>query len=306
MFNAGMRYEGVRSYMRGIKATLSHLLFIVFLAFVGSSCNLVNPTEITPTYIHIDSFTFTRNPALPSWVSNSHQITSVWVYYNNNPIGVFDLPVTFPVMAVGNGKLTFTPGIMIGGLNSFNAPYPFYQPDTLTIAAQPGKVINYVPSTHYYSTVAVKSISDFEFGAPNFMLLSGSVELNVTNIDSNVFEGEGAGEMLFSLPADTLSEDSSIRALPIPLNVDAYVELNYKNSVPFSFGLRSNLASYTYGRYIYGAFASDHWQKFYIPVKDFVANYKGDNFNFLIKATLPAGQASGRVLLDNIQLVYFE
>ena len=116
---------------------------MLILSLFWLSCN-TNLNKQAPTYIHIDSFKFVANPAIKS-LTLSHQINIAWVYYNNNPVGVFDLPAIIPVLANGTGVLSVVPAIIIDGQNNLTGQYPFYQTDTFTFTSQPGKIIsNYV------------------------------------------------------------------------------------------------------------------------------------------------------------------
>ena len=281
----------------------TQLRYIVFLFSCGlfwQGCNVINPHEQTPTYIHIDSFNFLPNPSVLN-VSLSHNITCVWVYYNNQNVGVFDLPATFPVMATGTGTLEMFPGIAVGGLNDILAVYPFYEPDTFTFTAQPGKIINHKASTRYYSAAKVHMISDFNFGT-NFKLDGGNIPIIVDTNSADVFEGSGSGLINLTIPGVDSSIDS-ITIGPIPAS-SAFIEFNYKNTIPFYVGMQSNLTSGISSApyYLTGIYPSDHWQKFYLNVQDFAAQYPGSTYNLYIKASLTSG-TSGRVLLDNVQLI---
>ena len=284
--------------MTGIYTTSRYLLLIVILGFAGGSCTKKD-TSLIPTYVHIDSFAFNPVASLPADVANTHQINSVWAFYNNSPIGVFDLPANIPVITNGNGKLTLRPGISVSGLNNFLATYPFYTSDTSTLIPQPGKTITYLPTTSYYTSTKFSFISKFEPSTgTRFKLVSGSVPMTIN--------GDKNGVITLTAPNDTLSEDSSYAQFAIPLNKDAYIEFDYKCTVPFAVGLRANLASIYTIYYLAGIYPSDHWQKFYLSVKDFEAQYQATNYSFYIKTALPAGETTGTVMIDNIQLVYFD
>src|SRR5947208_2212519 len=126
---------------------LAFLLFCAMLPWWG--CNVINPHEPTPTYVHIDSFHFVANPTYVG-TTISHKITTVWAYYNNNPIGEFDLPCTIPVVTNGEtGTLELAPGILINGLNSSLTAYPFYTLDTFRLPTMPGKIVNHTPVTEF-------------------------------------------------------------------------------------------------------------------------------------------------------------
>jgi hypothetical protein len=284
---------------------LKYLIFLFSCGLFWQGCNVINPHEQTPTYIHIDSFQFVNNASLVHSLTASHQINIAWVYYNNSPVGVFDLPATIPVIARGTGTLEIFPGVVINGQNNLTGVYPFYVPDTsLTFTAQPGKIINYTPKTKFYTTTKIFQISDFS-GNTNFALASGNIPIVSVSADSLSFEGR-SGMISLIVPGIDSSEDSSIYRFPIPRG-NAFIEFDYKCSIPFYVGLQSNLASEFYQKYyLAGIYPSSNnqWQKFYLSVSNFVAQYTGDTYNLYIKASIPSGPA-GKVLLDNIQLVTF-
>src|SRR5690348_12276879 len=97
MFRKVLRLLIIRNQLLMLRNSTIACILLVLLGMSMQNCNTINPRETTPTYIHIDSFR--TKPGF------SHKITAVWVYYNNSPVGVFDLPATIPVMASGTGKL---------------------------------------------------------------------------------------------------------------------------------------------------------------------------------------------------------
>ena len=287
-------------------------IYVGLLVFFGcfmlliSGCNLINPHENTPTYIHVDSFIFTTTPNLN--ISTSHSITSVYAYYNNVNIGTFDLPCTIPIMATGTGTLELAPAIIQDGLNSLVSLYPYYTSDDYSFTAQPGKIINHNPTTHYYPGTKKTTISEFAFGNTNFSLVKGNRPMfAVYNKDSLVFEGDASGEIVLQAVGDS-SVDSSKIQFAIPLNQNqVYIEFDYKSTIPFYVGLGANLSSYvtTDPYYLAGISPIDHWQKFYFQVTDFAGRALATSYTLYIKAVLGTGQTNGRLLIDNIQLVTF-
>ncbi len=273
-----------------------------FLLFMHG-CNIINPAEQTPTYIHVDSFLFDKNSAIAN-ISTSHQITNMWVYYNGANVGSFDLPATIPIITNGNdsGTLEIAPGIVVDGLNDLLATYPFYTISTQRIKPQPGKILNILPETGYYNTIHPQVVAAFN-GTTGFVQWMGK-PIQTTYADSLVFEGLGSGMILLTDPGDS-SIDSSSGSWPIPQGV-AYLEFNYKTNIQFYVGMQTSaygLSTSPY--YLVGVSPSDHWQKFYMNMADFVANFPGNTYNFYIKASLPPGQATGKVLIDNVQILHF-
>lgn len=278
------------------------LLFCCSLLEQG--CNIINPKEQTPTYIHIDSFIFQPNPLLVN-ISSSHYINSVFAYYNNNLIGEFDLPVTFPVITNGQGTLELSPSIPVDGRNDVLLDYPFYKIDTSTLTPQPGKIIHYTPSTSFFTSIKYTIISNFDYGLTNFSKWQGNISMINVSADSLRFQGGGSGAIYLNAVGDS-SIDSTIFSYPIPLQ-NAFIEFDYKSSIPFYVGLQANLSSLVSSdpNFLSGISPSDHWQKFYLKVSEFAQQAQGTSYTFYIKAVLGSGQTSGRLLIDNIQLVTF-
>ncbi len=269
--------------------------FTAFTALLFSlGCNVINPAETVPTYIHIDSFQFEE--------ADLEDINCAWVYYNNNPIGAFDLPATIPVPATGSGKLEIKPGIAVNGRNERPLVYPFYTFDEYTFAAQPGKIITHIPKTKYFSTIKTYNISDFEAGITKFGKFSGTVGI-VAITDSRKYEGTGSGAIILSSPADS-SIDSTITSFPISHGA-AFIEFVYKSDIPFALGMKAYSNGYTHQEYKAGVGASPTWRKFYFNVTGFVSDYPADKYDLFIKATLSSGQTQGQLLIDNIKLITF-
>ncbi|MCW3123407.1 MAG: hypothetical protein JWQ38_2899 [Flavipsychrobacter sp.] len=276
------------------------VIIAVVCGLIWQSCKVIDPKERTPTYFHIDSFVF--NTCLPG-LNTLHKITAVAVFYNNAPVGFFDLPANVPILANATGQMSVAPAIFINGLSSLTSVYPFYQFDTSTITSQPGKVVTYLPKTCYYPTTKVKYISRFD-GAPGFVRVAGNKDLLTTTNPDLEFEG-GTGIITLSALGDS-SVNSTNTTFPIPSG-SAFIEITYKSTIPFYIGLQAKLGSVVSSEpyYLAGINPSSTWTKFYLNVADFHGQYQGTDYNFYLKAVLADGQTSGQLLIDNIQLVTF-
>ncbi|MCF8448300.1 MAG: hypothetical protein K9G49_00400 [Taibaiella sp.] len=277
-------------YLRFIYTSI---LLSLLVSFEG--CNIINPAEKTPTYIRIDSFSFEGN--------QSHKITNVWVYYNNNPVGAFDLPATIPILASGNGSVQFAPGIPINGRNERPVAYPFYTIDTLSLADQPGKIIYHTPKTGYFDSAKINFISQFESGITKFSNKAGTTSLMAVNADSLVFNGSGTGAVYLNA-VDDYSLDSTSAGFSINTGA-SFIEFDYKSTIPFELSMRASIGTLYAYKDITGVNPSSTWQKFYMNVTSTVSEYPGGTYHLFIKTKLLSGQTSGRLLIDNIKLVTF-
>lgn len=289
--------------------TVFRLFSLAFLwvGMLGSTaCNIVNPAESVPTYIIIDSVRL--NPTLAEkHGSVSHKITDVWVYYNLQLLGAFELPAKVPVLANGKGQLQILAGIWDNGLSGTRTKYPFYTVDTFTFNATPGKSIAYTPNFYYRTAdqpVIRYVVENFEQGN-SFMPLAGDTSLIRTNAINEVYEGTWSGKM-YMRDTDKTAQCITSQDFPLPASRDAYLELNYKNDVSFDVRLEVFWNGSTIRSDIISLRERSTWNKVYLRLGGFASTYQNGKFKFYLRSTLPPGKTEGTILLDNFKVIYFE
>lgn len=283
------------------------LLIALILVLTASACNVINKAEPVPTYVKIDSVILDiDNPSVQG--TSSHNITSVWMYYNNNPVGIFDIPCNVPVITEGTeGTLSIIPGITLNGLVDLQPQYSFFTFDTLKLKSNPGGTINFTPVVQYTAAAKFPYKEDFEVGnsfIPFTPELTDDTSIHRINDKSMVFEGGGSGYISLSTEFP-YSESISNTGFPIAVG-EAYLEINYKCNVPFEVGLYNTLNSgIDVYEYIMGVKATDTWKKIYIDLATYRGKNPGNNYKLMIKAGLNEGSTSGYVLLDNVKVVTY-
>ncbi|MES2398217.1 MAG: hypothetical protein V4549_19535, partial [Bacteroidota bacterium] len=116
------------------------LLFLsIFIVTTFISCELYNPAEPIPAYIRIDKIDLAT---IPGQGTDSHKITDAWVYIDEQLIGCFELPATFPVLYEGSHQVKIAPGIKVNGIAATRSPYPFFNPNTQVVSFQKGATVN--------------------------------------------------------------------------------------------------------------------------------------------------------------------
>lgn len=276
---------------------------IALLLGFASSCNIINPVEVVPTYVEVDSFGFQGNPSITG--SNSHRITSVFAFLNNQSIGVYDLPATFPIIMDKKATLMLVAGVNYNGMRSYQVQYPFYASDTITLepnnASGATKVV--VPTVRYSPSVKFSYMQDFEnyFASP--FVNAGS--------DTGITVGTG-GEALegkFGLISINSSRDSSVNitrdGFAMPFNADLYLEMDYKSNIPVTIGLQTVINGDVQRSYILGLNPRDTWGKVYIDLRTFASTYQGDIYNLLLRAVRTSDVSEGKVMIDNLKIVHF-
>lgn len=277
-----------------------NLFFVTIIWWSVQGCNIVNPPEDIPTYIHIDSFTF-NNPDPLRTGSASHAIGSVWVYYNNSSIGVFDLPADVPVIAKGRGALQIAPGVTQNGLQSYQGAYPYYLMDTFAFDAAPTQTFHHKPQTQYIQSALFPWMEDFETASKFTPLTTDGI--NIIPVDgSDPYMGTKYG--LISLPnAGDSTEVISQIAFDKPSSA-TFCELDYKSDVTVYMGLVAVTSTTAYSPYYIIALKPNaEWKKIYINLATYMGNNPALKYYVVLKAALPAGQQSGYAAFDNIKIV---
>ena len=186
----------------------SVMLGFLFLAMTASSCNKFEGSQTGPSYIHFESIEVDSLTDYFVYGANTSKITDAWVYVDDNPIGCYELPSTFPVLKKGPHKVSIYGGIKVDGRSPARDRYPFYRPriyQNLNLVED--SIINLNPSLTYYPIgegVNVAWMEDFE--NTNSLLSYGSSDTSMVR-----FTGSGAwhsANSFFSgkveLPPDTM------------------------------------------------------------------------------------------------------
>ncbi len=297
--------------MRRMTTRLTCVLSVFVCGFFLYGCNIINPKEKIPTYLHIDSFQFKPTSTLPG-VTLSHRVNSVFVFYNNNTVGAFDLPCTIPIVTdkeSGTGTIQIAPTIAINGMNDVMGIYPFYRYDTFTFNIQPGKIINRVPQSSFYPATKVINIANFENANTGFFLWLGNKKIDRVTDPAEVFEGTGSGCINISAVGDSSIDSSTLSTqLTMTPGEPSFIEFNYKSDIPFTIGLQPIGSALGPLNPIFGQgmiAPSSTWKKFYYNAQTLVNTYEATSYVFYIKASYSSANAAGKVWFDNIQLVKF-
>ena len=165
------------------------LSFGFFATLLLSSCELYNPAEPIPAYIHIEKFNLTTDYITEG--TNSHKITDAWVYVDDQLIGCFELPATFPVITEGTHKVKIIAGIKVNGIASNRGQYPFYNPYEQDVNFEIGKAITLSPTVTYKSSTTFAFLEDFNVSSLTLQTtqFSDSTIQEVVSPDPTVFEG---------------------------------------------------------------------------------------------------------------------
>jgi hypothetical protein len=278
--------------------------FLFVSLFFLTSCDFFDPQEKIPAYIHIESFNFTTSSEQGSSSSN---ITDAWVYVDDQLIGAFELPVTFPVLFEGTHTIKVKPGIKLNGISESRVINPFYTAYTTTINLIPDSVINLTPNSTYYPSVIFKWKEAFEDGGISLEKTTRSdTTLEKTSDITKVFEGDYSGKINVDDTRDFFEcKTSASYDLP-QTGSSVFLELNYKNDIPFSVGVFANATGTSIQHELLVLNPTNTWKKIYINLTGRVSEESdADSFQIFFGCQKPANVANGEILLDNIKLIHY-
>lgn len=286
---------------------MKKIYLLILFPFVFGGCK----KDTTPSWLVINEVDFTTNEATEG--VNSHAIEDVWVYMDNQPIGVFDLPAKIPLLAEGEHDFIIYAGIRINGINATRTKYPFYKKfeTTLNLTKEQETVI--IPSFTYKSNTQFALLEDFEDVGIDFYKDPYS-DTNIVNITATQYPtivkyGNSCGAIYLS-EIDSICKIATSANLDLPKVEDVYVEIDYMNSNSLLFStIRENQAgSIEDPLVIMNPQEGElEWKKIYIDIKENVSfDANATSYEIVLTSALDNNLSNGVVYLDNIKVLRYE
>lgn len=229
--------------------------------------------------------------------STSHKITDVWIYVNDELQGVYELPVTIPILATGNTKITFSPGILANGISTTRVQYPFYTDTTMLLDLVTGKTDTVLPAITYRSDQFFKLNEDFENGN-EFSNLQRVLDAALA------FEGNACGKII----ADTSRIVRVLTTNKIEVNPEfgsvLFMELNYKSTHPIQAGIIAETdgqGSVVIPKVVIPAQAN--WNKIYLNFTPEINGTVANRFRFFIQIDASGTTDAIEIYLDNVKIL---
>lgn len=289
----------MRCYTNMFKRLL--YLFSFCVTFFYVSCNKQKLKSPQASFLVVDSpqlITSTNQGA------NSHKITDMWLYVNDNFEGIFPVGSVMPIVASGNAEVVLFPGIKNNGIAATRLPYTFYGQVKFNMPVEAGKTYTYTPYFEYLSGINFKYTEDFDGGGPGISF-SGVGSTTCTTIsDPNKVYGSVGKSLLMTMddanPIGEIRSTSSIYGLPAG-GSPVYLELNYKSNQPFQVGV---IGGGTDQRQVITINPSDEWNKIYVQLTTALSTSPTyTNYKLYVKATKAA--SSPEIYLDNFKVISF-
>ncbi len=293
----------------------------LLLLLLAAACDIINPDEDIPVTLLIEDVSVQTTAGQGS---NSHKITNVWIFIDDNLLGAFPLPAKVPILENGSHKLGIRAGVNINAIASAPDFYPFYAEDVHTIDFVPGEEVTIAPVFKYVDDAVFQLVEDFEGVNHAFSFDRDNNDDTFFDIvDDGAFEGSSGRARLTN--QDSLVWAASNLINTIPVGGRMFIEIDYKNDVALAMGL---LGYGSTGQLLYtdfdqnpntftadswGVQAKDVWNKAYFDIEVNVEMMRAlpdvveyelsllSIFNSGAQDTL----SQADVYVDNIKLLHF-
>jgi hypothetical protein len=282
------------------------ILFVPALLGIMASCELINPEESIPSYIHIDSLSV-NTASNPEYGSSSSKITDAWIYIDDNIAGAFELPATIPLLFSGKHKVTIKAGIKVNGISGTRAVYPFYETYTASVNLVPDSMITINPVLNYNSYTVFEWKESFEDGGISLDPTAFSdTTIDKTSDPSKVFEGSFSGIIHLDASHDFF-QCKCLDSYTLPTNDDpVFLEMNYKTNNEITVGLYANGSSQTERLDMLVLNKTDQWKKIYINLKSAInrTSVLSPTFQVFFEIQKNSDVSEAEILFDNIKLLH--
>ena len=295
-----------------IRTVVAWLLPVITITSF-SGCEIINPTEDTPSYLKINNITVNPNRTGPeTFGSASANISDAWVYANGKQIGVFELPATIPILESGPVEISVLSGVYADGMKTARFAYGFYQQFDKTLELVPGQVIEMNPEVKFNDSVKLPLDINEEFsGKVEFQTVPNNpykLDKNTDTLTDFKFANGSVG-VIYANPATVqpaIIESNFNGKLPVD-GTPVFLEFDYKASVDFKVGVvvtRNGLTFRDPG--ILNVTKRGEWNKIYLNLTDDATRTENAGGTFKVFFEMPASaNPKDYVALDNIRLLHF-
>ena len=279
------------------------------LIFQG--CYKFSGTQTVPAYLSIDEVKIQTNYTQQG--ASTSAITDVWVYVDDQLLGVYELPAELPVLAEGKHRLEIRLGIKINGISSTRVPYPFYDPIVYEeFEFIPEQVANLGTLTTTYSTGLIfQWMEDFE--QPDISIDESSTSDTVikrTTPENNpeaYLSSNSKYSGVISLTEDK-SEYGAVSFVSFPMPEAAgsvvVLEMDFKTNNLLSVGLLMRINNNFTEIPLVILNNHEEWTKIYINLGPNISlNSTATDYKVIFRSGLETVNEVAEIYIDNLKIV---
>ncbi len=260
---------------------------------------------VVPAFIHIPAYTFDVRPGEGT---ANQKITEVWVYNDEQLLGIYDLPAVVPIITGGSSNIQVFPGIKNNGMSDSRIRYVFSPSYDTTLTLTPGDSVSMVPRFQYFEQAVIEELG-FESG--NFLIpMPGNNGTFSAITDAEVvFEGNRCGKGVIAENQNRLyfMRDENLGYVAGNFY---FLEMNYSSNNKFSVGLLITEGGIEnkYFALIINPTQDENgvpnWNKIYVDFGDLPTKHpQATSFKFFVEMIPDESGKSCELYLDNLKWV---
>lgn len=279
-------------------------LLIAATVLLVSGCKKDKLEASIPGYVFIDSIQLQTDEINQG--SGRSAFTDAWVFVDNEPLGVFPLPATVPVINPGTRKISVRAGITENGIDALRSAYPKLVPfdTTFELKMNASSVIR--PRVRYLNSTRFVQLENFDGGSVSLeniltngapIRISSAAETNLLDGAAGVINLDGSQSAFQIATNDTFM---------LPTAVASYIEMNYRCDIEFTVSVLVNSpgGSVTVNSLV-TLRPTATWKKVYINISDLGGiQTNATGYKLLLVGIKPSTLSQASVYLDNIKVLY--
>jgi len=241
--------------------------------------------------------------------TTSSNITDVSVDDNSDYRGIYQIPVSVPILQTGATTISLQAFVEEDGIASNLLPYPFYTEYVVkNVNLRPEKLDTINPVFYYNSGITKFAWPTGDFESSDKVLVTNSqntANAYITSVKDSVFEGLRCYEV--DMTAGQIFYAYSYIPFAPPASDVVWLEMNYKTDVPMDVGALftdPTGANAPTSEFISGVNPTSTWKKVYInigPELQYFNQYSIFQIYFQANAS-----GNAHILIDNLKLLYLE
>ncbi len=287
-----------------IHSTIRLFCLYVILTFISNGCSLFDTDRPEVAFLVIDGI---EVKTTPNQGPPTHNLKDVWVYADDLLLGVFELPAKIPVIITGEKThfLVF-PGFRNNGENARSFIYRLMKPDDFEVALSVGEEYRRKPVFEYSDQAIFDFVETFESGHIFTLDLDEDSETFIATTEEEAASGQHSGKMIFGQQATTLAAATNgIYQGLTNTGGDSYLELEYKNEIPFVVGALLRKGNITEREPLIVLSPKEDWHKIYIDFTLLLSDSQIDDYRIYFAAeSMPLGEKNN-VYIDNVKMIHF-
>ncbi|HMP30627.1 MAG TPA: hypothetical protein PKD85_13565 [Saprospiraceae bacterium] len=278
---------------------------MLILIIYCTSCTLFDNNKSNFFFLRIDQGTLIdQNGSILS-----SKITDVWIYADDQFLGVYPLPNYIPIPYNKNTvNFSIRAGIKPNGRNETSEEYPFYTPLDTTIVISNLDTIEIKPRFRYKPNCKFDIIEDFESG--NIF----TVGVGQSTSNPCLFREALAG--INNSSAGVISLNTQLKNCEIThfssfsnqnnLLGKVYLELDYWCTEKYFVGTILNIRNQLVKSYDIVIVENTQWNRIYIDLTDKISRLDVASYQVAFSALLDESRRNeGTIYFDNIRLIHF-